>query len=69
MSNRPDKPVGASKRECAKCRDVKKWSPREDVNGDGVFWHWCLEGLSAADIASGCTTALAQKCMEIANER
>jgi hypothetical protein len=41
--------------KCAKCRDVKKWSPAEDVNGDGILWHWFLSG--------SYHTALAKKCM------
>ena len=49
--------------KCAKCRDAKKWSPPEDVNGDGVLWHWCLDGVSPEDVKRGYTTALAKKCM------
>jgi hypothetical protein len=49
--------------KCAKCRDKKKWSPAEYVDGDGVLWHWSLAGVSADDVKRGCTTALAKKCM------
>ena len=49
--------------KCACCRDAKEWSPPEDVNGDGVLWHWCLDGISAEDVKRGCTTALAKKCL------
>ena len=58
-----EQPSAMRERFCAKCRDSHKWSPAEDVNGDGKMWHWSLWGLSADDIANGYTTALAEKCM------
>jgi hypothetical protein len=42
-------------RKCAKCRDQKRWSKAEDVNGDGVLWHWFKHGEAL--------TALAKRCM------
>lgn len=39
-------------RKCAKCRDTKHWTKAENVNGDGVLWHWWRN------------TALARRCMK-----
>ena len=40
---------------CAKCRDRKHWTKAEDVNGDGVLWHWYKSGRKV--------TVLAKRCM------
>lgn len=40
-------------KKCAKCRDVKKWSPAEEFKG--TFWHWRRHGEYL--------TALAKRCM------
>ena len=56
-------------KKCAKCRDVKKWSPAEDVNDDGVMWHWFIGGLPVEDVERGITTALAAKCNKSSSTR
>ncbi len=64
MTDTPKQPQRShSKRKCAKCRDTKQWSRAENVNGDGVLWHWNLKGVSSEDVKRGCTNCLAEKCM------